>query len=191
MSMALPPEVMKKLLNTSLSREFHPLEHYDYGILDQQCTCAVCTEWRTHLTAYSDMQKLTIFQTCKKSVGCFDMRGSCHQCSKGMQARSRYLSSLYRRDLYCESSFHAAAMPRQDVGLAYMHWLTQILFDRSNYSEGWWITQGGYRPIAFWLVMFKRTHSGEPVNLDTIDATEISELPKTALSSIAAAASGY
>ncbi len=141
---ALPPQKM---------REFPFLDHYDYSFTDSECSCTICTEWRLNLAELQRLQFSTKGHH-KHHYG----RCGCEDCESKMRARSSYLAALSRRDLYSESSFHAAHMP-PDVGEKFMSWLLGVLLDRKLKSNGWWENTAPMVPLGQWQVMFHRAEA--------------------------------
>ena len=141
---ALPPQKM---------REFPFLDHYDYSFTDSECSCAICVEWRLNLAELQRLQ-LSTKGHHKHHYG----RCGCKDCESKMRARSAYLAALSRRDLYSESSFHAAHM-QPDVGEKFMGWLLGVLLDRKLKSNGWWENTAPMVPLGQWQVMFHRAEA--------------------------------
>lgn len=116
------------------NRVYGPLEHYDYGILDEHCLCELCLEWRAAQTVWLK-----------------------HQGTKKVDAqariafRSTYLAAVSRRDLYCESSWHAS---ENKWGEDYMEWVTRQITETADRSKNWWRTEGLSSPLLYWFRLF-------------------------------------
>ena len=123
---------------------YGPLNHFDYEKLDKECACSVCIPWRESHRSYAAV----LVRTESHRRDCM-----CEDCRAGYRARSEYLAHLNRRDLYCESSFHAAVEPT--LGPAYMEWLRQQMDDKDVRPNGWWETQAPALPMQAW---FRRFH---------------------------------
>lgn len=134
------------------SKIYPPLNHYDYRILDIECRCQVCHDWRMKQQAF---QKL-VPPTAGHARNC-----ACHDCWVKMRARSAYIAASNRRDLYSESSWHAsqitdhncafdAALSAQGsgMGLHFMKWVQGQLRAR---GDGWWVISAPYRAVSDWI----------------------------------------
>jgi hypothetical protein len=133
---------------------FAPLDHHDYGVIDDVCSCAICVNWRTKLLFYqTSLTKVPHSPEERDDRGC-----ACSpECKASIKARSAYLGALHRRNLYCESSWHAAAMEPKELGEEYMRWLNQEIENRKSRTDGWWEKQGSCFPMAYWLTMFRQS----------------------------------
>lgn len=171
-------------------RTFGPLDHYDYSALDEFCQCELCTEWRVRFSALIEAQKRVQDRvaTCDLKDCHIDMKGKCEDCKAGIKLRTSYLASLNRRDLYSECSFHAdsMALPGQSniVGQAFMNWITNVLNDREQRGDGWWIAKAPFFPMQYWLTMFRRSVSLDSDNLDDEMFTEAEVMPRGTLSTL-------
>lgn len=38
-----------------------------------------------------------------------------------------------------------------------MAWVTNVLNNRTERPDGWWIAKGPFLPIAYWQIMFRRS----------------------------------
>lgn len=139
-------------MGTIPSRIFQPLNHYDYGVLDEFCACPVCQDWRQkQITFMSFVQA-----TWKHQLGC-----KCDGCQGKMRTRSLHLAALNRRDLYCEASWHASqitdttsafdrCMSQMGSGLG-LHFMTWLRGQFCEKPEGWWVITAPYRAISDWI----------------------------------------
>lgn len=126
------------------TKAFGPLNHFDYERLDRECTCSVCMPWRASHQNYTAV--LVKIESHPRSC-------MCEECREGYKARSEYLAHMNRRDLYCESSFHASLEPT--LGPAYMAWLGREMADKKTKPDGWWEIQAPALPMQAW---FRRFH---------------------------------
>lgn len=133
---------------------FSPLAHHDYGEVDPLCLCIICVDWRNKLYFYHQ----TLLTTPHGPEERDDRGCLCSDaCKASMKARSAYLGALHRRNLYCESSWHAASMNPKELGESYMKWVQGELTDRESRSDSWWERQGSCFPMAYWLTMFRQS----------------------------------
>jgi hypothetical protein len=157
-------------------RQFPPLDHYDYGDLDAQCICMVCLEWRTQLSRLQSLQERITHhgKACK-----------CALCTQAMKARSAYLAALNRRDLYCESSWHASEMlPR--LGEHFMQWLGGQLADRRARDDRWWENWAPHLPIAYWQRCWRNSVLGLGDDVQAAEQDMFANLPMMANATLAA-----
>jgi len=140
---------LPKIVPFGKMKEFALLDHGDYSETDTQCCCVICMEWRRHLLALQRLQAATLSH--ERSCHCAD-------CRSKMKTRSSYLASLNRRDLYSESSWHAAHM-EDSIGEKFMGWLRGVLLDRGLRSDGWWEIRAPNLPLAQWQLMFRRAEA--------------------------------
>jgi len=130
-----------------MKKAYGALEHFDYSVLDTDCICPICEEWRaTYQTWLRDQE-----DPAKHQAGC-----RCPQYACRIPSRSAYLAAMYRRDLYCESSWHAS---ENKWGRTYMEWLTgQVVEDPAipNRTRVWWETVGCSAPLHYWFKHFNR-----------------------------------
>jgi hypothetical protein len=117
-------------------RIYGPLEHYDYGILDEHCLCPLCLEWRAAQSVWLNHQG--------RKRGDPQTR---------IALRSTYLAAVSRRDLYCESSWHASS---NRWGEDYMEWITQQITESLGRTKQWWHTEGLSSPLLFWFKQFNK-----------------------------------
>lgn len=124
-------------------REFGPLEHFDYSVLDTACTCKVCSEWRQTLSSYQEQQRDTSMhpRSCR-----------CGYCRRRYASRSAYHAILNQRDLYCESSFHACAEPT--LGSGFMGWLYDHVMGNRVLTRSWWENEAVETPLARWFMRY-------------------------------------
>lgn len=144
---------------TVLHQDFSPVEHYDYSILDVACSCVICMQWRQLYTTIQNSGVANHHRGCACSI-CIPLR----------KTRSAFLAAVHRRDLYCESSFHAAHMEPPELGTSYMSWLKDVLLDRKTRSDSWWEFHGERYPIAYWMRLFRQDLGGDALGFD-IDLT--------------------
>lgn len=129
-------------------RNFTPLNHFDYGLLDKDCFCEVCEDWRTSLTAYN----LTLTKVAEHSRDC-----ECEECRLKFKYRSAYLSAMNRRDLYCEASFHAYHEP--ELGTTFMDFMKTQVVESDRMTRGWWEMRAPGLPLYRWFSMFQTVRS--------------------------------
>lgn len=123
-------------------KEFGPLNHFDYNVLDKFCTCSLCVEHRETLDVY--LKHLN-------SIKDHDDSCRCDPCKQKYKLRSATIAVTNRRDLYCESSFHANIEP--DLGLGYMRWIGEQV-KAGFQSIGWWEHTAHDRSMGFWFNKF-------------------------------------
>lgn len=131
---------------------FKPLEHFDYGELDYRCTCSICGDWRTKL-----------FTLQQHRTGCASTAPrlcKCDGCKAFFRLQSAYLAALHRRDLYCESSWHAHQMEPRALGESFISWIEAVVADSQLRSDGWWIERGSHMPMAYWHSAFRKEMLG-------------------------------
>lgn len=149
------------------TRVYKPLVHFDYGILDDACMCGICVDWRTKRAFYTT--SLTLVPHSDKDR---DDRGcKCStQCRDSMKARSAYIAVMNRRNLYCESSWHASHMKPRELGEALMSWVGAEIDTSRKRSDSWWERYGSWYPMQYWLRMFRHSFMGGEV--DEFDSLE-------------------
>jgi hypothetical protein len=136
-----------------MSRIYSALEHHDYRVLDQDCICFICEDWRTKLAILQSWQA----KTAGHKLGC-----PCDGCRQKMRARSGYLAALARRDLYSEGSWHAAVAPHEiidspyiqqcsGVGAVFMDWLGGQV---QRKTDGWWENAAPFIALSTWFENF-------------------------------------
>lgn len=122
--------------------EHTPLSHYDYPILDVECCCAICNEWRTKRLDYDNAKRMIR----NHSRSCY-----CWKCCKSRELQIEYLAAQGKRDLYCEMSWHAKDIPH---GKTLMAWLQKELTD-SQETPGWWAKTSPCFSLGHWVYKFK------------------------------------
>ena len=138
-------------------RLYSPLDHFDYGELDNYCTCKICGAWR---------DRRSVFQQYQEMVESHVHNCNCKQCVATMPFRTAYLAALNKRDLYCEASWHASNLspanplfsvtvthPASAMALGFMNWLETEL---TKGTESWWEIQGLKLPMDHWFGRFSR-----------------------------------
>ena len=132
-------------------QEYSPLNHFDYSVLDQECACDICTDWRGKLARWrASLAPRWHRRDC-----------ACVSCKEYMRTRSAYLAAVHRRDLYCESSWHASmvdhrneifdltiSVPGSGLGARFMEWLGGQL---EAETDGWWEKLGPRIPLSAWF----------------------------------------
>lgn len=159
------------------TRQFDPLDHFDYGETDLQCSCTLCEDWRAKLSVLQGYQQMLPKKECLE-VSCHpDLKGPCPDCRLAMKSRMIYLAALNRRDLYSECSFHGSMMENAAVGRTFMRWIRNVIDDRKTYPDGWWTNKAPFLPLQFWITMFKQSVISGMNLLDAVD-NATTELPK-------------
>lgn len=126
-------------------KTFGPLEHYDYAVVDTQCDCVVCEDWRATLKVY----EVAVAVRADHKRSCL-----CRTCKDMYSARSKYLAAMNRRDLYSEASYHAANEPK--LGVQFMSWIeTQVAEPRPK-SQNWWEIKSASLPLGKWFLAFEK-----------------------------------
>ena len=127
-----------------LPRQFDAFNHHDYTLLDSQCMCDVCENWRkafAQLQVYAEPVK-------DHRIGCM-----CPQCVAFRRYRVTYLAVLNRRDLYCEASWHASkAEPELGWGPPFMKWVAGQV--ASGYNHAWWAVHAPGLSLMNWFQAF-------------------------------------
>lgn len=123
---------------------FAPLEHADYSLVDTNCECPVCVDWRTKFEAFKKIQPLV--EGHDRGLG--GAKCKCSRCCEMRRIRSLYLAALNRRDFYCEMAWHAGHHPS---GQEIMAWATREIRD-SNHS--FWYMVSPRMTIGDWLSRF-------------------------------------
>lgn len=123
----------------------YPLtEHYCYPILNVECTCYFCNEWREKRTKFEQFKRMT----AKHTRSCF-----CWRCCKKRDLQVVYLSALHKRDVFCELSWHASKH-RDTYGPTFMKWVeTELMNDKLG--DGWWSTRSVYYPLYYFFHRFE------------------------------------
>jgi len=134
---------------------FGPLEHHDYRVLDAECICHVCVPWRERHRALQEQQ----LKTQDHDISC-----ACEECRIKVQRRTAYLAAMNKRDLYCEASWHAQLLTRNNnvftvtvsdpvsgFALVFMNWLGGELNTR---NDSWWEIRGLLLPLSHWFNRF-------------------------------------
>lgn len=150
------PELGATLTYTALAvassgvRQYEPLNHYDYSVLDRECSCDICQEWRAALYRFQSKQRQHLGRD--NAFGTNMHPG--YAPADVLDARSIYIAARERRDLYCECSWHSEKEPH---GESFMEWLRGVLYDRKAHTDGWWESRAPDLPIAYWFLMFRRS----------------------------------
>jgi hypothetical protein len=121
-------------------RVYGPLEHYNYQVLDKDCSCRVCEDWRN-----------------KKAV--VEKRGDLYTRvtrTDALDARLSYFAAATRRDLYCESSYHAT---RNWWGPYFMNWLDGVTIEVDKTDRNWWNRVASRLPLLWWFRQFDLAQS--------------------------------
>ena len=142
--------------------EFSPLNHYVYPVLDVECTCSLCSVWRTQRDAFDEIKTITF----NHQRSCM-----CWRCRRRRQLQQGFLAAASKRELYCEMSWHASRHPKS-YGPQLMDWVRNEIVTNSE-SAGWWATFGQAYPISYWLARFQSAAYG-PAAIDE----EVEEQPK-------------
>jgi hypothetical protein len=169
-------------------REFDPLDHYDYGEIDLQCSCGLCADWRKKLSDLQRFQSYLPRKNCEHESCHPDLKGPCSDCKLALRSRMTYLAALNRRDLYSECSFHASNMEPPIVGEAFMRWVRAVVDDSTTRPDGWWTNKAPYLPMQFWITMFRQSVISKLDLLADVDEavdSVIHDLPKVYLSTAA------
>jgi len=124
------------------------LHHYDYPVLDVECTCAFCADWREKRTDFDKWKALT--RSHKRS--CF-----CWKCCRRRDAQTEYLASFNKRDVYCELSWYASKHEKT-YGPTLINWVEAALLN-DTLGSGWWSTRAPYYPLYHFLHKFQTAHS--------------------------------
>ena len=117
-------------------RRYSFLEHYNYTEIDADCSCALCEEWRTKREV---VERIGAHFT---RIGWTKEKAS---------ARLAYFAVTNRRDLYCESSFHAA---KNWWGTLFMGWLKDIAIEVDYADRCWWERDAPRLPLEWWFRQF-------------------------------------
>jgi hypothetical protein len=116
--------------------------HYDYTVLDEECQCSVCVDWR---------QKRDQYVILRDDVAGHNRSCMCGRCKKMRKQRTLYHAAMNRRDLFCEISFLVSAHPQ---GSRVMVWLQREIYDPQR-RDGWWEGRAPYYPLGYWLRRFE------------------------------------
>ncbi len=169
-------------------REFPPLDHGDYAVLDIECSCSICTEWRKTRKRYYSFTPNAWKKVCRGELVVNHSRAcTCKVCldPKYKKSRTAYLGATERRNLYCESSWHAESNPVL-LGELYLSWLKDTLADRETRSDGWWEGRSPYLPIQYWITQFRLDMRAEADQFKELMVT-VSGIPKAAVGLLATA----
>lgn len=120
-----------------------PLNHFEYALLDIECTCNICTNWRDKRMAYEQMKRLVKTH----SMSCF-----CWRCCKARELHTQCSAMQNKRDIYCEVSWHLS-LSKVPNGKNFMKNLEQELI-KSEESVGWWAKIAPCMSIDHWLWVF-------------------------------------
>lgn len=172
---------MEQLSNTLSGleqlRKFEPLEHYDYRVLDVECGCAICIDWRAKQAAL-DAAQATL-------AGHVPIRCRCAGCRQHTKLRSAQLAARNRRDLYCECSWHAsmldqrnaifdlaASVPGSGLGERFMDWVHGQVHTK---SDGWWEKLGPQLTLGTWFDNF--TYALEASGIGLLPVSGVASRP--------------
>lgn len=126
-----------------MATEYAPLNHYVYPVLDVECCCWICSEWRRQRDLFDDMKRLTLTHT--RSCMCW-------RCRKRREHQNSFLAAASRRELYSEMSFHAAH--NKSYGPVLMNWISRELAE-STETDGWWSTLAQAYSLSLWFSKFQ------------------------------------
>lgn len=125
-------------------KAYPPLDHSDYSVVDLECNCSICTEWRHRF----EQAQVAIAQTYGHERDCY-----CADCCEMRKLHGSYHASNNRRDLYCEIAFHAIDHPNSDD---MMTWIEKVICDSRKYTEAWWYSESPKVRIDVWLGAYER-----------------------------------
>lgn len=123
--------------------KFSPMEHFVYPILDVECGCAVCQEWRSQRDTFDELKRQTLSH---------DRSCRCWRCQKRRQHQQSFLAAAAKRELYSEMSYHAANHP--SYGPTLMNWVEKEISDNDE-TDGWWATLAQAYPLSYWFGRFQ------------------------------------
>ena len=123
---------------------FSPIEHYNYPVLDVQCCCTLCTQWRRQRELFDEIKAVT-----------FDHNRSCMcwRCRRRRQLQQGFLATSARRELYCELSWHASRHANT-YGPQLMSWAAEEIKNWPE-TDGWWATISQALALSYWLSRFQ------------------------------------
>lgn len=147
------------------SRIYPPLDHFDYGFLDRECICDICTTWRSkrvHLDSFGIPDSRSLPGAVYNSGETFSGRkvGYDPIAREWIKARSAFLGWNNRRELYCESSWHASREEDKQRALRFMTWLRSVIMNPDAHTDGWWEVRAITIPLGYWQVLWKYQSSG-------------------------------
>lgn len=148
------------------SRIYPPLNHYDYGFLDRECICDICMTWREkriHLDSFGIPDSRSLPGAAYRNGETFSGRKVEYDpiAREWIKARSAFLAWNNRRELYCESSWHASCEDDQYKALRFMDWLRSVIMNKQAHTDGWWEVRAITIPLGFWMKLYRYQLSGE------------------------------
>lgn len=126
-------------------RIYHHRDHADYSLVDHNCGCGICIDWRETKGTY---------EAATARVVSHDRSCSCADCGAMRKLRTAYFAANNRRDLYCEISYLVTysrdLKPYEDRA---MKWLSNEIAAPGR-SDGWWEGRAPYYSLGYWLNKF-------------------------------------
>lgn len=130
-----------------MSTVYGPMNHYDYPVLNVECECYFCSEWRSKRAEFDRWKKLTKghARTCY-----------CWRCCNRRDAFISFNAISSKREVYCELSWYASHNTK--YGPQLMSWLSNGLRKEGEDRDGWWSTRSVYYPLYHFLHQFQQAH---------------------------------
>jgi hypothetical protein len=126
-------------ISTVTWRIREPLEHRDYVVVDHDCICFICDEWR---------KRQAIMEEARVPVRTHRYNCLCKRCHRMRMAYRSYLAMVNARDFYCEMAWHAGYSLS---GSAMMQWAAEQV---SQHDDQWWANDGAASSVGKWLTLF-------------------------------------
>lgn len=123
------------------------LHHFNYPVLNVECECHFCTDWRAKRTEFEKWKRLT----AGHSRSCY-----CWRCCNRREANIGYSASSNKRDVYSELSWYASG--NSMYGPYLMKWIDEALKREDSSRDGWWSTRSVCYPLSHFLIKFQTAH---------------------------------
>lgn len=139
--------ILPEKKGSSLPFEFPPargdLDHYwvSDGI---ECGCNTCVEWVNRRERVRDAESRV--QEHRHNCPCDD-------CRAFRKAQRVFMAQTNRRELWIESSWHAAEKPTE-FGQPFMDFMQREIGNGQR-TENWWCQEGGRYPLGYWFARFR------------------------------------
>lgn len=127
-----------------MSSIYQPLEHFVYPVLDIECCCFLCTNWREQRGRFDFYKMLTL----DHNRSCM-----CWRCQHRRILQQGFFAAASKRELYCEMSYHAS-LKAHSYGMQLMSWTTSVI-EQSREPNGWWSTISQALTLTYWLARFQ------------------------------------
>lgn len=116
-----------------------PIVHFNYDDLDENCHCALCSEYRSTVAHYIQRRR----DTRKHSAEC-----DCFMCVSKQAAILEMRVASNKRDIYSELSYLTSA---HRLGAEFLRWVYARMTDESFRGPEWWANDSMRLSLRAWM----------------------------------------